>query len=76
MLGKSEKMTPQKAALAKAMRAAGFTTHYIAAKLKVNQGRISEVCTSKTFADVKPADRRQLSLFTDPNGKGPDYGSR
>lgn len=38
----------------------GLFNHQIAAALKINQGRVSEVLTGKRFPEEKP---RQRSLF-------------
>jgi predicted XRE-type DNA-binding protein len=49
-------MTAQRAAFAKLLVLKfGFLQHQAAAKLGVNQGRISEVMTGKIFPDVPPA---------------------
>ena len=42
-------------ALIKARLRNGDLQHDIAADLRINQGRISEINTGKRFADVKPA---------------------
>lgn len=51
---KSGRMTPELAAKAKALLAEGLWQHEVAARLSVNQGRISEIKNGQRFADVKP----------------------
>ena len=48
-------MTPELAAQIKAMLAKGLQQHQVAAVLKINQGRISEVKTGKIFPKTPPA---------------------
>lgn len=38
-------------------REEGLFTHEIAARLRINQGRVSEVLTGKRFPERKPAQR-------------------
>jgi len=38
-------------------REEGLYNHEIAARLSLNQGRVSEVLTGKRFPEVKPAQR-------------------
>lgn len=55
-MARRTRMTQELAALIKGL--AATTTlyqHEIAAKLGINQGRVSEVLTGKRFADVEPA---------------------
>ena len=56
----SPPMTPERAAIAKRLMMSGFYQHEVAAKLGVNQGRISEINTGKIFAEVKPASIDEL----------------
>ena len=57
----SPKMTPELAAQIKALLDKGYQQHQVAAALKINQGRVSEVNTGKIYADVKAAST-QLPL--------------
>jgi|GWRWMinimDraft_5_1066013.scaffolds.fasta_scaffold88853_1 transcriptional regulator with XRE-family HTH domain len=38
-------------------RAEGLYNHEIAARLNINQGRVSEVLTGKRFPEIKPHQR-------------------
>lgn len=51
----SPPVTPEIASYIKRMRADGLFQHQIAAALKMNQGRISEVLTGKRFPKEPPA---------------------
>lgn len=52
----SAPVTPELAAIAKALRGSyGLAQHIIAAKLNVNPGRISEVINGMRYPDVPPA---------------------
>ena len=51
----SPRMNPELAAQIKALLKKGYQQHQVAAILKINQGRISEVNTGKIYADTKPA---------------------
>jgi hypothetical protein len=53
-------MTAKRAAIAKRLMMSGFYQHEVAAKLGVNQGRISEINTGKIFADIPPAQPDEL----------------
>lgn len=53
---KSPSVTPQMAAVAKYLLSKGFAQHQVAARLNVNQGRISEIKTGKRFSWVTPAE--------------------
>jgi transcriptional regulator with XRE-family HTH domain len=58
---KSPVVTPEMAAEIKALLKAGtMNQHDIAARYRVNQGRISEIKTGLKFPGIKPA---QLDLF-------------
>jgi predicted XRE-type DNA-binding protein len=48
-------MTPELAAQIKALLNKGYQQHQVAAFLKINQGRVSEVNTGKTFPKTEPA---------------------
>lgn len=56
---KKSHSAPLTAALAAEIKKLALTTnwyqHQIAAKLGINQGRVSEVLTGKRFANVQPA---------------------
>ena len=53
---RSPPLTPQMAATIKRLLMCGeYPQHEIAARLKINQGRVSEVKTGKRFANI-PAD--------------------
>jgi predicted XRE-type DNA-binding protein len=52
-------MTEEMAARIKAMLQQHFMQHDIAARLKINQGRVSEVKTGKRFRNIPP---EQLDL--------------
>ncbi len=56
----SNPMTPEVAAAIKTMRAKGLYVHQIAAELGINQGRVSEVMSGKTFKGQPPAEDGQL----------------
>ena len=57
----SPRITPEMAAEIRYLkRAKGLFNHQIAALFGINQGRVSEVLTGKTFPSVPPA---QGSLF-------------
>lgn len=60
MKRQSPPMTPTRAAIAKRLMMSGFYQHQVAAKLGVNQGRISEVNTGKIFPEVPPASPDEL----------------
>lgn len=51
----SAKLTKQDAAVVKKLLIEGWFQNRIAALFDVNPGRISEIRTGKTFADVAPA---------------------
>lgn len=51
----STQITPEMAAIIKARLLVGDLQHDIAADLRINQGRISEINTGKRFANVPPA---------------------
>lgn len=55
----SPKMTDKLAARIKALLAQNVMQHDIAARLEINQGRVSEVKTGKKFRDTPP---EQLDL--------------
>jgi predicted XRE-type DNA-binding protein len=52
---KSPRVTPELAAKIKALLATNMCQHDIAAFLRINQGRVSEVNTGMKFADVEAA---------------------
>lgn len=54
------KLTARDAAIAKAMLARGDRQHDIAAWFGVNGGRIGELATGKTYADVAPESAANL----------------
>jgi predicted XRE-type DNA-binding protein len=55
-------MTPELAAQIKALLNNGLQQHQVAAILKINQGRISEVNTGKIYAATKPAAQLPLDF--------------
>lgn len=57
----SPPMTPERAAIIKYLvNHAGLLQHQAAAKVDVNQGRVSEVIRGKRFADIPPAKPSDL----------------
>jgi len=58
---RSPKMTDKLAARIKALLAQNFMQHDIAARLEINQGRVSEIKTGKRFRDI-PAEQLELRL--------------
>ncbi|MGC9952805.1 MAG: hypothetical protein ABSD21_00800 [Rhizomicrobium sp.] len=55
-------MTAELAAQIKALLNTGLQQHQVAAALKLNQGRVSEVNTGKIFAKTKPAVQLPLNF--------------
>jgi predicted XRE-type DNA-binding protein len=61
--GKTPSMTAELAAHAKYLvQEAGLLQHQAAAVLGVNQGRISEVMTGKSWPDIPPNDQLSLDI--------------
>lgn len=58
--GSSPGVTPEMAAKIKHLLRLGMMQHHIAARFRINQGRVSEINTGRRFPDVEP---RQLDLF-------------
>jgi hypothetical protein len=58
----SPKMTPELAGQIKALLGQGLQQHQVAAILKINQGRISEVNTGKIYADTKPTPQASFNF--------------
>lgn len=52
---RSPEVSPEMAAIIKAMLAHGMAQHDIAARFGINQGRVSEVNNGKRHPDVPPA---------------------
>jgi hypothetical protein len=48
------------AAKIKAMVAMGMLQHNVAAAFGINQGRVSDIKTGKTFSDVSPAPVEEI----------------
>lgn len=59
----SPHVTSEMAAQIKALINRGLHQHQIAAQLKINQGRVSEVNTGKLYPSVAPAKITQLDFF-------------
>jgi predicted XRE-type DNA-binding protein len=55
-------MTPELAAKIKALLKQGYQQHQVAALLKLNQGRVSEVNTGKIFKQTSAAKQLPLSF--------------
>ena len=53
-------LTPEQAALVKAMRARGDLNHHIAAWLATNQGRPAEINTGEEYPEIEPAPTTKL----------------
>jgi len=51
----TSKVTPEIVAVTKLARAKGYFCHVIAAYYRINQGRISEICTGKRGVGIEPA---------------------
>ncbi|SUA99165.1 Uncharacterised protein [Pannonibacter phragmitetus] len=51
---RSSTVTPEKAAIIKALLKTGMYQHEIAALLEMNQGRVSEINTGKKFPEIEP----------------------
>ncbi len=51
---RSPPVTPEMAAKIKRLLAEGISQHDIAARFRINQGRVSEVKTGLKFAEIKP----------------------
>jgi predicted XRE-type DNA-binding protein len=65
----SHKVTPEMAAMVKAMLIhLNVDQHEIAAKMGINQGRVSEINTGHRFADVQPASVAELVNWCVPRG--------
>lgn len=58
----SPRMNPELAAKIKALLNEGLQQHQVAAILKINQGRVSEVNTGKIYETVKPSAQLPLDL--------------
>lgn len=58
----SPPITAELAAEIKRLKATGLYQHQIAALLEINQGRVSEVMTGKSHANVPPAEQTAFSF--------------
>lgn len=58
----SPKMTPELAAKIKALLNQGYQQHQVAAMLKVNQGRVSEVNTGKIYSQTPAANQTHFTF--------------